>query len=64
MTDTLFEKLRLYGENALFNITKGDKNRQDRIIRKEKQSKKAIVWNLVVTIGINILCGLIVNCLS
>lgn len=64
LTDTLFEKLRLYGENALFNITKGDKNRQDRIIRKEKQSKKAIVWNLVVTIGINILCGLIVNCLS
>lgn len=64
LTDTLFERLRLYGDNALFNITKGDKNRQEKIIRKEKRNKKAIIWNLIVTICINILCGFIVNYLS
>lgn len=64
LTDTLFERLRLYGDNALFNITKGDKNRQAKILRKEKRNKKAIIWNLIVTICINILCGLIVNYLS
>ena len=64
LTDTLFERLRLYGDNALFNITKGDKNRQTKILRKEKQNKKAIIWNLIVTICINILCGIIVNYLS
>lgn len=64
LTDALFERLRLYGDNALFNITKGDKNRQEKIIRKEKWNKKAIIWNLIVTICINILCGFIVNYLS
>ncbi len=64
LTDALFEMLRLYGDNALFNITKGDKNRQDKIIRKERQNKKAIFLNLLFTICINILCGIIVNHLS
>ncbi len=64
LTDALFERLRLYGDNALFNITKGDKNRQDKVAKKEKRNKKAIIWNLIVTICINILCGLIVNYLS
>lgn len=64
LTDALFERLRLYGDNALFNITKGDRNRQDKIVRKEKENKKKIIWNLIVTVCINILCGFIVNYLS
>lgn len=64
LTDVLFEKLRLYGENALFNITKGDKNKQLRLIKQEQKNKISIIWNLVVSIGINIICGLIVNFLS
>lgn len=64
LTDVLFEKLRLYGENALFNITKGDKNKQLRLIKQERKNKISIIWNLVVSIGINIICGLIVNFLS
>lgn len=64
LTDVLFEKLRLYGDNALFNITKGDKNKQDKLVVQEKQNKMAIFSNLLLSIFINILCGLIVNFLS
>lgn len=64
LTDFLFNRLRIYGENALFNITKGDRNKQDRLRRKEKSSRVVIFANIVFTIAINILCGIIVNIIS
>lgn len=64
LTDFLFNRLRAYGETALFNITKGDKNKQDRLKKKEKASRLAIIANIVFTIAINILCGIIVNVIS
>lgn len=64
ITDFLFEKLREYGESALFNITKGDRNKQERIRREEKASRIVIVGNILVTTTINILCGIIVNLIA
>lgn len=64
LTDALFEMLRLYGDNALFNLTKGDKNRQEKIIREEKQNKREIIVNLLITVCINIVCGIVVNKLA
>ena len=64
MTDFLFERLRAYGENALFNISKGDKNKQDRVKSKEKVSRIVILGNIILTIIINIMCGVIVNTIS
>lgn len=64
LTDFLFNRLRMYGENALFNITKGDRNKQDRLRRKEKASRVVIFANLAFTIVINIMCGIIVNLIS
>lgn len=61
ITDYLFEKLREYGENALFDITKGDHNKQARMKARESVSRLAVLGNLVVTIVINILCGIAVN---
>lgn len=63
ITDTLFERLRMYGENALFNITKGDKNKQARINRREKTSRLVIIGNILLTVILNILCGVLVNCM-
>lgn len=64
LTDFLFNKLRTYGENALFNITKGDRNKQDRLRRKEKANRVVIIMNIIFTMAINILCGIIVNVIS
>lgn len=64
LTDKIFDSLRDYGETALFNITKGDKNKQDKIRKNEKKSKLSIVINLLITIIINILCGFFVNYIS
>lgn len=60
-SDHLFERLKMYGESAVFNITNGDKNKQQKIISREKHNKTAIIGNLLLTIVINIVCGLIVN---
>lgn len=64
LTDFLFEKLRVYGENALFDITKGDQNKQNKIKRQEETNKIVILGNLILTIIINVGCGLIANFLS
>lgn len=64
ITDRFFQMLRMYGVNALFNITKGDKNKQERLKREEKNSKVHIIANLGITIIINIICGLLVNFMS
>lgn len=64
LTDFLFEKLRVYGENALFDITKGDQNKQDKIRHQEEANKIVILGNLILTIIINVGCGLIANFLS
>lgn len=64
ITDTLYNRLKMYGDNALFNITKGDKNKQNRLKAKEVNSRWAIVGNLLLTIAINIVCGLFVNFIS
>lgn len=64
LTDFLFEKLRIYGESALFSITKGDKNRQDRIRRQEKANRLVIIGNILLTVIINISCGIVVNLIA
>lgn len=64
ISDFLFEKLKMYGENALFNITNGDFKKQEKIRRQERSNKIAIIANLIFTIIINIACGLIVNKIS
>ena len=64
LTDFLYDRLREYGENALFNITKGDHNKQDQMKYNERSQKWAVLGNLFVTIVINIVCGIAVNILS
>ena len=61
ISDQLFEHLKMYGESAIFNITRGDKIRQQKLLRGEKHKKLIVVINLIVTIVINIACGIIVN---
>ena len=64
ISDQLFERLKMYGENAIFNITKGDKNKQQKLAMKEKHNKRVIIGNLILTIILNLVCGLIVNFIS
>ena len=54
----IFNILSNYGDEHIFNITKGDKNQQDAYRKKEQNDRKKIVWNLIITILINIACGI------
>lgn len=61
ITDRIYQLLSDYGDNCLFNITKGDRNRQDRISKKEKYNRISIIFNLITTILLNVICGIIAN---
>ena len=59
LSNIVFKTLADYGDEHIFNITKGDKNQRDRFQKKEKHDRKKIVANLVITVMINIACGVI-----
>lgn len=61
LTDRIYELLKDYGDNWLFNITKGDKNRIDKLNKIEKANKVSILINLIGTIILNIICSVIAN---
>lgn len=61
ITDRIYELLNNYGDSCLFNITKGDVNRQDKMQKKEKHNRLSITINLTGTIILNILCSVIAN---
>lgn len=63
LTDHLYDLLRDYGDSCLFNITKGDENKQRRIKSMRKISKIRIFADIAVTVLINIACGVFVNIL-
>lgn len=54
----IFEKLKEYGETHIFNITKGDKNKQIDIIKEENENKASILMGLIITVLLNIICGM------
>lgn len=61
VTDRIFNLLNEYGDNCLFNITKGDVNRQNKMRKREKNNRISIAINLIGTIALNILCSVIAN---
>ena len=61
VTDRIYELLRSYGDNFLFNITNGDRNRQIKLQKREKSNRISIVINLIGTIILNIMCSVIAN---
>lgn len=63
LTDKIFEKLREYGQTCIFNITKGDKNRQQSLQKREKSSKIAVIANVSFTIFIDIISTVITTVL-
>ena len=61
VTDRIYDLLREYGDSCLFDITKGDKTRQEKIKRHEKNNRISLTINLIGTILLNILCSVIAN---
>ena len=61
VTDNIYDLLGGYGDSCLFNITKGDANRQDKLRKHEKNNRISIAINLIGTVILNIICGIIAN---
>lgn len=55
----VYNKLEEYGNNFIFNITKGDRTKQTEIYNNAKENAKAIIFNLVASIVFNVLCSVI-----
>jgi hypothetical protein len=61
LTDRIYDKLRNYGECHLFEITKGDTNRQDELKEIERNNKASILANLLGTALLNIICSVVAS---
>ena len=61
VTDRIYDLLKEYGDSCLFNITKGDINRQNKMRKREKNNRISIAINLIGTMALNILCSVIAN---
>ena len=55
----VFNKLKEYDNNHIFCITRGDKNKQNKLAKEEKLREKKIIFNVVLTVILNIICGII-----
>lgn len=55
---------RTYGRQHVFNITNGDQREIENYAKRNSQKRLAILGNVVLTVLINILCGIFVNAIS
>lgn len=63
MSNYIFKSLEDFGENHVFKITKDDKKEIETIENDEERRKKHIILNFIVSILINIACGIITSML-
>lgn len=61
LAENVYEKLSEYGRVFIFNITRGDKNLQDKINNSDKNSGKMILVKFVLSLIFNIGCGIITS---
>ena len=61
MAENVYDKLSEYGRVFIFNITRGDKNLQDKINSSDKNSGKMILVKFVFSLIFNIGCGIIAS---
>lgn len=54
LAKTIFNLLREYGDGYLFNITKGDKKKQDKMQKAEKYNRIRLVVTFTMAVAINI----------
>ena len=59
LSNKVFELLREYGDTWMFKITKGDENHITRMNKQEQMNKVGILFNILGTIVLNIVCGII-----
>lgn len=57
----VYNNINDYGEIHIFNITNGDKQEQKRIAKRNERKKKRTISNILLTIIINIVCGIITS---
>lgn len=58
--EKVFDALRDYGDCYLFQITPGDKKKQDRMQKAERSNKVKIIFNLVTNLLIDFGCSIII----
>ncbi|WP_300630771.1 hypothetical protein [uncultured Thomasclavelia sp.] len=63
ISNYIFKSLEDFGENHVFNITKDDKKVIESIENDEEKRKKHIILNFILSILINITCGIITSML-
>lgn len=61
LAENVYDKLSEYGRVFIFNITRGDKNLQDKINSSDKNSGKMILVKFVFSLIFNIGCGIITS---
>lgn len=60
----IYGSLEEYGKVFIFNITRGDKQIQDEVERKDKTNGGKIILNFVASIIFNVACGIIASLLA
>ena len=61
LAENVYDKLSEYGRVFIFNITRGDKNLQDKINSSDNNSGKMILVKFVFSLIFNIGCGIITS---
>lgn len=61
LASNMMESISEYGDICTFNLTKGDIERQNIITAKNKRYENSIKRGLLVTILVNIICGIITS---
>ncbi len=59
ISNLMFRLLTNYGDEHVFDITKGDKNQQELYRKKEKNDREKFIISIVSIIFINIMCGVV-----
>lgn len=59
IAEKVYENLTKYGQNFIFNITKGDKEKQEEIDERNHKNGKKIILQFICSIVFNVLCGVI-----
>lgn len=59
LANSIFNQLKEYGETHIFDITKGDKNKQADIIQEDNNTRNSILIKLMTSFILDLVCGII-----
>lgn len=64
VANIVFTTLRADEEGHIFNITNGDQNLMQKLQFEQKNRKKRVALNIILTLLFNVICSVLANCIS